>query len=488
MVCKLCDTTNPQDARFCLTCGADLSQEEVSPDVSDPSPVAKALKWLIPAACVVIILIFALARLFSGGGGGVRYEKIEHSYYFAYIPDDDETFVIADGRKLETPIDGHASSAGYSDDRSAILVRNSNYELYHISGGKITEITDEYSGSCAISANGKAVVFTEDDYTLYLWQLGSGKPKKVEKDVYMFVISPDGKTIAFVDDNAGLYIYTGEKPSKLDNRVSSIRSVSNSGQYIYYVKNGSIYCTSAKEEKGVKLKSDFDLFISSGVDRTGALFVSDNELCYSDKGREPQESGIPVSTYIFPMTPRFSTVSSGAFTGHVFRNSDGGIYYVDKNGDSARIVKSTDLSYMTDNAKTIFYLKSGSIYRAPADGSATGEKIVSDVYTFLPSSDGKFIYYIDEDDELYVIEGSKKAVHLADEVVSMRISYDGFLFFINEDDELFYSQGGKTPVEADYDVISFECQSTATFYTTDSGDLYMSTGGAKFELLLEDVG
>ncbi|SEM95489.1 C-terminal processing protease CtpA/Prc, contains a PDZ domain [bacterium A37T11] len=115
------------------------------------------------------------------------------------------------GKDFWTTIDQQGQVYFVSDEG------NSEYNLYTFQQGKKTQLThfDSSIKRPFVAANGKSVVF-EKDYQLYLYEVGSGKSRKltirisrnklleksrnfdVKDQISAFDVSPDGKKMAFV--------------------------------------------------------------------------------------------------------------------------------------------------------------------------------------------------------------------------------------------------------------------------------------------------
>lgn len=541
MKCIACGAEGPEGARFCRKCGADFSnitgegftqpdvpQEEHYGEASDTELGArksrtKPPKRVLIIAGVLVVVVAAIVLsiglgLFSSSGGKGAFPA--HSIIAFYLPDDDETVIVIDGVPLNKTIDGDV----YYPDDTLLPVYNDNYsarmfnvlsgeELYYVSTDGIIRIADAgYGGMFA--TQGKAVAFIDDAGALNVYDLDTGRTREIDvvgdstgynygyysKGVYR--ISPDGKTVAYLDQDNDLYIDIDGKATKIDSEVDGIIGLSNSAQYLYYTRNDSLYVSTAGSTDRQKVKSNVDSYSFCIINRknTELIFCSDEKMYHVKGAGEAVYLGISASYGVYDVMPLSLSAADitgglhGTLLDRVYIDEDGGtLYYVSSNGESNRITRESEQHYITKDGKTLFYSRTGSVYRVRIGDNTSGDRIAEDVTSFTVSLNGKYVYYIDRDADLYCIEGSKDARRIASDVSSIYMTHDGILLFINDDDTLYSCSNGKDYDRVADDVDSVLSTFTATYYFVEVDrdeykyDVYAAVSGTRFERILEDV-
>lgn len=527
MNCSKCGAELNEGARFCKSCGAGVTsaaapaatppvqgvEMNAEPTINTapagapvpPNPVQgsaggpppagepKKKSKLIPiiAGVAVLAVIIIVVAIFAsrGGGGGGGGSAIKHSISYWYLTEDDETAIVVDGKLLDSTIDGDASIYAYSEDRSSAIISGDDNTLYYASSSGITEIYDDAS---AVDFRSGVVAYLDEDSTLWLHTVSSGKEEEIADDIYYFALSPDGKSVAYVNDDWDLFLYTGGKEIEIDDDVDSVISVSNGGKCLYYETKGTLYASTGAGKNSEKIKANFGYASAISKDSTELLFTAKGDVYYTKNGGEAEKVGISADYGISMVTPRNSSNIVDSVLGHVYYSySNSELFYLDGKGVATKISKSVDNYSLTSDGKTLYYSKSNAIYKTSATSGESGDKLVSKTYGFAVTPDGKFVYYIDDDYVLYSIKGSGEPVKIASDVEMIRVTYDGVLLFIDEDDTLYSCSNGKDKEKIASDVWSVYTYPTETYYACESSedeyesDIYMAKTGAKFELLLE---
>ena len=385
-------------------------------------------------------------------------------------------------------------------------------DLYVVNSKKYQKVADEVS-EYQLSAFGETLVYISDG-DLYVVQLSKPtKAKKIDSDIDgISAISPDGKSFAYYtidekesDDEEVTVEYdyfiskNNKKGEKFNKKDSEIFALSNGAKYVYYTKGDKVFVNDSKlaDEKDM---SDYYSFNRDG-----------SQMIYSAKNSKGE-----YKTYIVNKAGEKVTIGNGNFgdvlapTGTyrsycynvasfakcAIRVSDGddSVYYYLKNVKSAgtkiSALKNASNVQMLDDATTVLFTKKGDLrsinITKPTSDPKTYEGFEEDVSYFDVSSDGKYLYVVDTDYNMYFVKSTKKAVKIAEDVNGFIVMNNGATYFLNDDDEFCYVKGtSKVKVVtdeldnvADYDVHS-------NVMTIISEDQYGVVNGAKFKKLFD---
>lgn len=562
MKCNNCGTELPEGAEFCGNCGSRLRQqgtaEEKKQEDVFKTPGADALgqqkavkrskaleqretvkQQALPerkkaakkktvkddmyekpkkSGFKKAILIAVLAVIVAAAGIFVmsRLSKTSDHDIYAVLDTENECIdVIYDTKAFTIPLKdaenySYASIVDSNSDTAVVYVRGYDEEdntvgcVYLVDGaGSFTQILDAPQISCALAVNSTALALIDEEHTLLLYD--GKKNTKIADDVGTVMISPDGKTLVYTtiadaDGNSEVVLYTEGKSQKIEEDMT-VYSVSNKGKYIYAVGNSNsrLYMLNAKGNSE-KLQSDVTV-MGVNPDGTEIAFYNGSSVCVSVKGSEKKKLFsadyayrlYAVNTYTYSLTP-------SGFAAHFYLDAAGNIlYYVDKNFEIKKIASSVTKAYVTEDEKTVYYVKNGSIYVYKLS-SEEDEKLIKDFYSysglFAVTPDGKAIYYVNEDKELCYYNGKETTVieEDGDEVHSLYLHNDGTLFYLfdmnynyNGDysagDLYYYQKGGKVKALAS-DVYDVRMGYNTLLYITYDGDeweYFVSRSGIKFQ-------
>ena len=170
------------------------------------------------------------------------------------------------------------------------------------------------------------------------------------------------------------------------------------------------------------------------------------------------------------------------------------VEFVNRNFETERI-SGVDLSrrggwrvFVSNDGRSLFFTTSSDalvrIDPTKRDGDRT--EIARDVENFVVSSDGKTVYYINDDEELWYVSGNGRPSKVADFVEPYRLTISGnnAFFLVDYNDrrggDLCFSSNGRASVRIANDVISVWSTPAGVFYRTYDGDTYRSNGNDKF--------
>lgn len=224
----------------------------------------------------------------------------------------------------------------------------------------------------------------------------------------------------------------------------------------------------------------------------------------------------------------FSKESKVPDYGVVYTNDDGDLMVVGANGKKPVKLandSSNKVEYANNTERYILFTKDDNLYLYDKKDGEDTTKIDKDVSTFGFSDDDKYIYYVNEDDELYTykkeskkidndvttvlgtadnnifyskddelyvrnMNAKKDKVKVASEIKNQALSEDGSkILYQTEDDDLYiYKVSNKkaTKIASDvYDILDGNEDLDKLMYITNDGDVYYVSGTKATKLVSE---
>ena len=528
IICKNCGAEVLDNMRFCSSCGTpvdhtaleEATADEVKPVEKQPLGPDKYKKFIKPliAVIAVIILVSLVWNIFKPS-------KYEACKGMVYLFQSGDQVVIKQNGKAKIVVDGILYNKKNSLDgiRAAFLVKeeeNSNFDdgyTLYLLDQSLKRVADSVF-SFQLSLYGDAVAFTTEvdkgigELCLYR----KGKISMVHSEFNVlndFVISPDGNTVAYsnIDEDGELigYYYNNGKQKELGKNIIPI-AVSNGAKYVYYSKNDKLYVQKGdKSDTRVSLGEMFKI-CAFNKDYSQAIYASysgnEKRTYITRNGGEKERLSGSIDELLLPYYSSIQYISNGfgdyriiggltsfADTYYIDGSS---IYHIDDKFSTTRVTGNASVAHLAADGKTILFKRSDSVQKV--DGSkkdAELVKIVEDeVITFFATEDGKAVYYLNADDELYYQKGKGKPVIVSNDMSSNDYYNHNFILFKGKqlyyvsDGELYVSNGNKgTAVKGiDGDILYlYANQYAVVLHTEDNGDYftYWSEDGKKFELV-----
>lgn len=508
MVCYNCGQTCADGVRFCTNCGADLAAAtnavntaanpamqgmETAPAQKEKKPIDKKMAGLV----AIILIVMCVIALMNSKPDYVTMEK--KSILDIDVIDDNVMVSFANGKSLKLKYES-CSSVQYSIDQTVACFVNEDEEVIVIKNGKEIKTGVEEVSNVVLSVYGDTFAYLEDVEAdketgvmggdLHLFYIKNKKDKKVASDVRTnsVVLSPDGKTVAYTtdweyedddDESAwtfkGYYSVNGKEPKKIDTDAKTF-AIADKGKFIYYTDGDRVY-VKKKNKDGVKLADNVELehFIVNEDLSQMIYTVSDNEdddytTYITEKGKERVKiSGGYVSGPCLPRDGVMKSISNiyGTFSGvesleEFLYSENGKISYLSKKNEFETVVSRGSGVVLSDDMESLIYVDDdGDVYRVTnfAKGGKK-KKIATDTEAISidASGDLKYVYFLNDDEELYCIKG-KKTKMVAEEVEELcAVSADGkgCYYTVEEDEDeyvLFYVKKagkGKEVVSAEH--------------------------------------
>ncbi len=519
MKCPNCGVELNDGAAFCTSCGSKISAEttpETPSEVSNTldnimdklTPFAVKIKNFFSvkknliatgAVLAALLLIIIISSVVSSGNTGFT---VSDNYYGISYNDDGNIVILTKGKMIETSIECTAESVvntARSQDGSIMALRADNV-LYYVKGNSVTEI-DEEAFSMKIATSGKAIAYTGEGSSLYLYTIG-GDSVKVEDDesVSSYTISPDGKSLLYSvydeeDNEYPIYYFNGKESVKIASNGTPC-GISDGGKYIYYSATndkGETYIYYYNKSKDEKTKLEKVSAYYFNEDLSQVLIINPDSKTYiSSKGKDAEKIS---NKSVFLITPSHSyTVNNikpvDDFYGKYFIG-DSAIYKIEKNSEkSVKLVSNINSYNMSDDFETLYYTNKD--YDLFVTKTSYGEKakekateIAEEISDFVVTSDSDLVYYI-SDDEVFAIKGNgsgeAKRVSADDVDTSLVIDRNDNVYF-GCDGEFHVVKGKKTSVSV-VDELSYYYNYNGYLYVFDE-DSCNYVNGSKAEKLFD---
>ena len=174
----------------------------------------------------------------------------------------------------------------------------------------------------------------------------------------------------------------------------------------------------------------------------------------------------------------------------VYVNDDGDLMVVGKNGKDPVKLSSdgyADVEYANTTDRYILFTKDDSLYLYDKKDKDNTEKIAKEVSRFGFSDDDKYIYYLNDDDELYSYY--KKEIKIDTDVDSIAAVTEDKIFYV-KDDELFFrslkGKGDKVKVESELNDYLVNEDGSKILYENEDNELYVYKVSSKKSTKIAD--
>lgn len=519
----------PEPAEAEVTVATEEKVETAAPaepkEKKEKKPLNKKLLGGVAAAVVLFLLLLAAVSVCNNGADYVTAGK---NAILEIVEVDDKVLVLYEDGDVDELKYERCYNTCYSQDRSAAVFENEDEELILVRKGKVTETGIEDAYNVVVSVYGDTIAYLSDveaDFQanvkvgiLNLYYTKNGKTKEIAEDVLYGspVLSPDGQTVAFVsdydasDDFKGYYSVKGKKPVEV-GKEKYVIAIADKAAYLYYRDADRLYAQKRKRD-GEKLASDLgSVSVFVNADCTELMYTVDGKAYLSVKAGEKEKvSNDSVSRLLLPPDAlqdygKYNTARGNVMVYHTgvatlkeqLYWTEGDISYLNGKKEMNTVASSVmDYEIAEDGESLVYVDYSGDVNRVTKFSKGGEKKTVkedaeaTDIYA---SGDLKYVYYVNEDDELYCIKG-KKAKKLADDVTEVAVSGDGRLcYYVIEDEELCYSKkNGKRKSILSEDDVYISCDRImesviVTIVNDDDESTYYFMDGKKMnELFTEE--
>ncbi len=188
----------------------------------------------------------------------------------------------------------------------------------------------------------------------------------------------------------------------------------------------------------------------------------------------------------------FSKESKVPDYGVVYTNDDGDLMVVGANGKKPVKLandSSNDVQYANTTERFILFTKDDNLYLYDKKKGEDTTKIDKDVSSFGFSDDDKYIYYVNDEDELYTYKKESKKID--SDVTYVVGTIDNNIVYSKDDELYFRNMNGKkdkVKVASDVKNQALSEDGSKILYQTDDNDLYIyKVSSKKATKLASDV-
>ena len=470
MFCPMCGVANPDGAKFCLQCGAQI--------ITEPSIRLKRSKTkfiILGTACFTIIVSILLCVLLIPNKSSDTCFSNHRTQAGILTIDGTNKYTIFTGK-------GDAIVSELSDieqvdhnlDQSVVAVLDDEGTLYLADETKMTEVGSHVL-SFRLSDNGTGIAYvTREDnniQTLQLYDVKKQSSIKIDENVteYCYCISPNGNSVAYIKDSYSSedfvsYMCINGKDIKEIGHTKYPKAIADDGKYLYFTEGGNFYVK--KKDGQQKLSSDSVESIILNYDYSQIIYSKNGNGYYSMDGNAPQKIwsesiyGMITSDQMAKRYHYYEIDSMvygvAELTNRVYMVSDG-IMYLDSKSTGKKIHSSSyDSFHLSENGEELLISKHGNLYKISKMNQDDYQVDVLakdiNINVFYAAKDNSYLYFINEENELMFLKEKGVPKKIADDVDKFTITTDVFdqtiYFLVDVDDngygQLYYSKDGKS--------------------------------------------
>jgi hypothetical protein len=513
--CPNCGTSVADNMNFCGACGskvehtAEVKTVAVSrvPKLKRPLTGAinprKIIKPAIAAALLTVIIIVAV-NIFMPP----KYGQIKGSIF---IMQDGDNIIVQPHGKNKTTIDGFlvTQQRNFDGTKAIMLVNNASdvfgggNSLYLI-GDRVTFIAnDVYSARFSYSGDGIAYVRDVIGMIGELCLYRDGRTNIIENEFTAYgsyVISPDGKIISYAlieEGNMTAYLHDGRR-KELGRDITPL-AVANNARYVYFNRNATLFVQRSDNSDTRENLGSGSYINAFNKDLSQAVYTREGRSFISRNGeRGSALSGLVIS-FLLPRGTINNSMIIGisSFADTFYLDSENNVRRINNKFEvSGNVARGVTDAHLASDGKTVTYQRNDRISRinGSAENADPVDLVREDAMSFIATEDGKAVYFVTTDRELFYQRGTGRAVAVGDYLTGNTF-YGGFfslykgntLFYVS-DGELFVSNGGRGTVVRGFEGDVFGVSAGIFNVIVQSSDAmdrftYRSTDGKRFELM-----
>lgn len=531
--CRYCKTENDDQAIQCAGCGLSLAfteestvaqgNEQVAQEMPAPKPKKKKLLPAIIASAAVLVLAVILLVVFLSQNTSQAESKFmfaDTTLWTAVNASETEATLVVDTEVVGEPLDVHFPypySGTCSLDATVQILHDPDRGAYVVTkdGYSYLGETDYY----AVAISGKGIVYRDEADKLYLQTVPlQEEPLLLCEKAGRFAISPDGQTVAYVKEEAEesvLYVYHEGTHTKIASDLRAV-AISDDGQYIYCSSiSGMAFYLADLSGNVTELAAGPWSFFVLNQDHTQLIYCGDGDWYVVDHGEKIKISDLKESTVIsaevYMVTPYGAAAKDVVYgsvitygvenlAGNYYINTPHGeLCYVDENWEAhaiAGLLTAMTTYGLSRDGSTLCYVEENTLYQVKNGDAEHKEQLAQNVIDYAVTSDGKAVYYLDDQNALWYQEGTGKAEKIANSVQRLHITHDNYLLFLTtpfgEPGDLYAVKNGSDPKQIADRVEYVVIASNATYYlqVTEEGDythdLYGTKKGTNFRFVTKD--
>lgn len=368
-------------------------------------------------------------------------------------------------------------------------------DLYFIDGNeeKIKIDSKVLKSSFQITPIDKKILYVTEDNTLYLKELDTEK-EKISSDVYPYTIrfSGDENIIAFEKENSDnsydLYINEmGQDKEKICSDVFSY-NISWSGDKVYYIDmENNLYLKEADKEKE-KIASNVN-FVNQFEDGKIALYTTkDNDFYYKDI---TEDDKIKLSSESIKLYTNLYVRNDGKMVAYLedydYTKARGELLLYSVGENTHKVASDVVYYYISEDGKYIYYINDEDELFLLDVKKDEKEKIASEVENTLFSSESTSVAYLDKDDNLYFKELNKEKEKISTDVDTWSFGYNKIVI-LNNDGELFIKKSKEEKVKIASEIVDFSLPGDGClFYYNEDNELFSMIDDNEPTMLVETL-
>ena len=530
--CEYCNLENSDQATHCEKCGFSLVAQQPEPK-QEEVPVKKKKKKLLPillgAVALVLAAILVVVLVLSNGSSmGSDYMFPDSVLLIMNNLSKTETVLVAEADKVGEPFAGPLSSMVKSIDGTVHLLYGNDKNIYVATKDGVSNSIGSME-TVDLAVSGKAAVYLDAENKLYLQSIPVKEEPLLlcEQATTGFAISPDGNSVAYIKkegEDSVLYVYHQGEHTKIGNDLRPW-AISNDAQYIYctVINVGGFYLAdlTGNLTQITETSSNWNIL---NKNHTQILFYGDGDWYVLDHGEKIKVSGfidatiLSVQTYMvipggatFKGPDEIDWVNSAVITYGVdtlagkyyATNSRRTLSYVDENWNTHQapeLLTAPGAYGLSRDGNTLCYAAENALYQVKNADINDKKQLAKDIISFVMTSDGSAVYYLDNENTAWYQKGTEKAVKLAESVYTFYLTHDDYVLLLCNDamkygerSKLYAVKNGSDPELIADDVYYAFVVSTATYYyalqeedADYTYDLYGTEKGIDFKFITKD--
>lgn len=469
-------------------------------DDQQPEKVKKKHRRVGKVWILAVIAVLAVAILIAC----LRPDKEVISLF--YSPGQSGVLVFSDDQYSGEVLPGKGVSSfrfsGGSSSCTVLIPDGGSYKLYYTDGEQHTVVAGNSTNNYVIAYSGSAVVYTDSVGVLYRYDTAKKKTETLSDGADRFAVSPDGSRILFTKTGEGksvLYLYEKGSATCIGEQYTPL-AVSDDASYIYALsadnslcllkRDGTMLsklCSQVNPSSAFCFSSDVSSVVFSDASYTYISHEGKSRIRIISGVAEPALQSHAVCdsygvSYVYDDDDLTDIIYASHGATDVLFSLTKGNERVDINNSVVQFSEAGEdsLVYISDQGR--LYLWRGEESEAIADG----------VRQAVACKNGKYIYYITANHDLFAYHGGKTQ-QLASDAETLYITADNKLLFLLTDGSLYASAGMKYGEKVDEAVHSCYVTDTAVFYRknynaqTGLSELYASSDSSHFKKAFDAV-
>ena len=568
MFCKNCGSTLEDSAKFCASCGAAVDakptpeaveipqtptevpvepaaeasaavfsaenetqpkapkanplvaiKEKLSPLMEKVKPIIQKYKLLLVGVAALVMFVAAICiiiNLCTAGNGYIPYENA-----IMVSVEEDEVVAVWNNKVINTGIEAEGIKRSSTNlDGTVYVGLTDEGTLFAVRNKKAIVIAEDVT-SFTFSNSGTSVAYVassdDDEYSLNLYNIRKKKNVVVDDEYSALAgaflgmaLSPDGKYLAYYEFDeeeyqSTLMLFNGKKRIKITSSEVELIGLSNKGKFIYVRGENDdgdkvLYTYNSKGDRTKLNNCTGDSFYFND-DHTQILFTNDGKSYISTKGKDANKIGSGVARMV--LSSDSVSFSAGNYTtypvsdlyGHVYRiSTDDGynLWNIKKNSDNSKLLVKNVSGWKLDaDAKYVYYINDDDdlcvLKISHGDNASTKAKtIAEDVANYVVTSNRKRVYFI-SDGGLYSCNGKngngKKTIASEDVAGQLAINAKDVVYY-SMDGDTYACSNGRKGTKVLSDSTGFAAYPNGIVYAGTEDALYVTTGAKKLKKLM----